>query len=203
MRFAHYLVLLALIAGCATDAPVEMTSEVVTAEHLLAEPPAGFNLVYQFNNGDTRLAEFVPKGETGIEWDTKVFFESNGQFAESDPIDILMAEVARLKENCNFVNHYNLFSGYENAYPTSVRLILCGNNSLLEKGELSLAKVIQGDQFLYVIRIVRRLPPFEADQAEIAPQEVAIWSEYLSHIKLCNTGDQAHACPATEEVIEQ
>jgi hypothetical protein len=186
--FAICLVLGAQAEEQAAEAPR-------SRERLLASPPPDWQLVYQFNNVDARLSEFVPPNESANEWTTKVVFESHLQLDTTDPIDLIMAEVKRLDENCTFVQHFNLFSGVENGYPSSARLILCGENKPLEKGEVSIFKAVQGSDYLYVVRIFKRVPPFEVNQPDFAREDIATWSNYVSRIHLCEVGDDEHPCP--------
>ncbi len=151
-------------------------------------------MVYQFNNNQTRISEFVPPAETAVEWASKLTVESHAELAGTDPIEIQMAEIKRLQENCDFVQHFNLFSGLENDYPTSVRLAMCGNNKLVGRGEVAITKAIQGQDYLYVIRISRKVPSFEIGEAEIEREAVATWSAYLAQVKLCNPEAEAHPC---------
>ena len=62
----------------------------------------------------------------------------------------------------------------ENDYQTSVRLFLCGENSFTHRGEIKLIKAIRGNDYLYSVRIVRRTPPFDANEEEIRKEEVAL-----------------------------
>jgi len=168
-----------------------------TTERLLVGPPRNWELVYQFNNRKTRLSEFVPPGQTAGAWDAKLVLESHADLEDTDPIQMLMAEVKRLQETCTFVHHFNLFSGFENGYPTSVRLVLCGENRATGQGEIAVAKAIQGEDYLYLLNLKRRLPPFEeAGSAGVAEQEVGVWANYLSRIQLCDTASASHPCPA-------
>lgn len=184
-------VLFAILAACAQQPVPEASS----TEHLLAQPPPGWQLTYQLNNVDTRLVDFVPAGETQTEWTTKVSFESHSQLVVMDPIEMLISEVESEKDKCSFVQDFNLFSGFENNYPTSTRLIFCGENKFAKKGEVSLFKVIKGNDYFYIIRMVKRIPAFEADKPGIDESEIATWSNYLRRIRVCDTADNEHPCP--------
>ena len=167
----------------------------ITQEMLIASPPASWKHIYSINEDSIRLSDFVPSGETSLQWQTKLSIEAHQNLVDLDPIEILLAEANKAKEKCTFVQHFNFFSGYENGYPTSLRLIMCGENEFVSRGELSMLKVIQGDQYLYIVRFLKRIPPFKLDQPDIAKQEIATWSDYLRKISVCRPGDQGHPCP--------
>ena len=187
---ARLLLLISLLASCAATPPEQPSSET-----LLLEPPEGWELVYQFNNFRTRLSEFVPPGQTVSEWAIKLTLESHADLIQTDPIDILIAEVKRLEETCTFVQHFNLSTGLENQYPTSVRLVFCGENRATDSGEISIMKAIQGNDFLYLLRLNKRVAAFEDASSEVNQQEVGSWSSYLSRIKLCDASREEHPCP--------
>ncbi|MEX2326326.1 MAG: hypothetical protein WD558_01230, partial [Pseudomonadales bacterium] len=76
-------------------------------------------------------------------------------------------------------------------------LIMCGTNLELDTGEVSLTKVIQATDYLYLISVTRRVVPFEIHDAEVEPPEIAVWSNYLSHITVCDESDTSHPCAET------
>lgn len=188
--------LLLILTGCATQ-PVDKprSPEEVTGERLLASPPQDWSPVYEMNNGKTRISDFVPPGDTGDRFGTKLSFQSHlSEDLDIDPVTMLMAEAQEDMNRCNFVQHFNIHSGYENNYETSVRLFLCGENAFTNRGEVKLIKAIRGDDYFYSIRIIRRIPVFDVNQPEFADKEIAVWSKFLSNISVCNDTPD-HPCP--------
>ena len=165
-----------------------------TSERLLAQPPANWQLTYQLNNIATRLTEYVPADESQSDWQTKMTFESHSNLKDVDPISIVMGEIKRLQGICSHIEQFNLFTGLENNYPTSVQLMQCGNNSQTGSGEINLTKAIQGNDYLYIIRLIRKVPIFESGEASIAEAEIAAWSTYIRDITLCDSQDEQHPC---------
>ncbi len=168
-----------------------------TSEQLMADPPEGWQLTYQLNNSTTRLSDYVPAGETDINWTAKISFESFSDIADADPIEMLLNEAEADRKRCSFVQHFNLYSGLENNYPTSVRLFMCGENTAVGRGEIKIIKAIQGQQYFYLVRILSRIEPFEVNAADFANDIIASWSSYLRTIKLCDSTDQRHPCGVT------
>jgi hypothetical protein len=206
------VLLLVLTLGCV--APDPTTSSAITGpitkdadpgtaastgERLLATPPEAWQQIYQLNNDNIRLTDYVPSDESAEEWKTKLSFEAHAQLAGTDPISIVMGEVKRKKEICSHVDDSNLFSGYENNYPTSVRFIQCGEHANLKQGEISLIKVIQGADYSYIVKFQKKVPVFEEGKAEFTGSEVATWSSYLKQISLCDTRDTNHKCPSDHQ----
>jgi hypothetical protein len=72
---------------------------------------------------------------------------------------------------------------------------LCSNNAYSKQGEISMLKVIQGNDYLYIVRLVKRLPSFTEGEPNMAQPEIAAWSTYLSNILACDERDASHPCP--------
>lgn len=158
-----------------------------TGEQLIITPPSDWERIYQINTPQTRLSDFVPSGENAANWKTKLSIEAyDSQTLNIDPIELLLSEAKEDERKCNFVQHFNIFSGYENSYETSVRLFLCGENEFAQKGEVKLAKSIRGTDYIYSIRFTRRVAPFEPGQPAFTDEDMATWSDFLNDVILCD-----------------
>lgn len=156
-------------------------------------------MIYQINSVDTRLTDFIPEDENEINWVTKISFESFNSFDDADPIDVTLGEVENDKESCNFVQNFNLFSGLENNYPSSLRLYMCGEHSITGKGEVKMIKAIRADDYFYIIRLTKRVDPFDVSKAEIDKGEIAAWSSYLKMMRVCNDEKPNHICSSAQQ----
>lgn len=171
-------------------------------EKLLATPPPEWIQTYSLNTEKTRLVDFVPPSETIDDWKTKLSFESHQSLIEVDPISILMGELDAARQNCEKIESFNLFSGLENEYPTSVRLTFCGENAHTREGEITISKAIQGGNFLYLIKLLRRVPAFTALENTLSEREIAAWADYFGRITLCDETSPEHPCPTPSEEPE-
>lgn len=202
------LALLGLLAThCATD-PGERGERLITqppatwqskdadkpGERLIAQPPATWQSVFTLNSDRSRFAEFIPADEEKGDWTTKITFESFMRPDSSDPIEILLQEADRYREKCKFVQHFNLFSGLENGYPTSFRLIMCSASNFSGKGEVLMLKAIQGDVYFYILKLLKRVAAFEPQQPDISEGEIAQWATYFKLLIVCNDSED-HPCP--------
>ena len=205
IRLTSLGLLVTLVIGCVnqqpeTTAPTTLSTSLISDEQLLAAPPKGWQIVEQLNTKTTRLIDYIPAQETRENWQTRLSFESHAALTDLDPIETLIREVEKTREKCTDLKDYNLFSGLENNYQTSTRLLLCGNNAFTSRGEISMLKVIKGNDYFYFIRLVKQLPAFKngsSDIEGIEDREVAVWSSYLSNIKVCDPRLTAHPCPTS------
>ncbi len=199
------LSLIVLLSSCASqsdNATETPDTRNETGERLLGTPPKDWVNVFQLNNDNTRLTDFIPPDQSKSDWSTKLSFEAHTtEVLSIDPIELLFSEAETDQSRCNSVTHYNIFSGLENYYQTSVRLFLCGENSFTNRGEIKLIKAIRGNDYLYSVRIVRRTPPFDTNEEEIRKEEVALWATYLRKISVCD-GSPDHPCPQPEAETE-
>ncbi|TDJ39078.1 MAG: hypothetical protein E2O54_11510 [Gammaproteobacteria bacterium] len=196
-----------LIAGCGTHdvPPTTGDAPAVTGERLLAVPPPGWIRTFEMNEAGVRLVEFMPPGGNTEQWIDKVSFESfNGAGGNAggselpDPI-VLIQHIAKEREReCAGFEDYNTFSGFENNYPTSVRLLLCHRNKVSGRGEISMLKSVQGNSDFYVVQRTRRVEPYEDRQPPMTNEEMGLWSLYLRSISVCDDARPEHPCPASQ-----
>lgn len=165
------------------------------SERLLAEPPIEWQQIYSLNTDKTRLVDFVPGNESDSDWKTKVSFESHQSLTEVDPITILMGELDQTRQSCENIESFNLYSGLENNYPTSVRLTFCGENAHTGEGEVTISKAIQADHYLYLVKLLHRVKAFTSNTKVVTEEQMAIWSDYFGQIKVCDDSSE-HPCPS-------
>jgi len=189
IRQAHILVLLGLLStnGLA-DTPGN------SKEHLFAQPPSDWQTVFKLNTPGSRIAEFIPAGANKNDWTTKITFESFIQPISVDPIELLLQEAEHYQEKCTSLQDFNLFSGMENGYPTSFRLFMCGTSNFSGTGEVIMLKAIQGNDYFYVLKLLKRVPAFESQQPEMSKGEIAEWATYFKQLVVCNHSEE-HSCP--------
>ncbi|MEE4361654.1 MAG: hypothetical protein V2I63_09040 [Pseudomonadales bacterium] len=114
-----------------------------------------------------------------------------------DPIEVAALLADGLREGCEDGSDQPVFSGYENGYPTTVRLMTCPRTRGRETGELMMVKVVQGRAGHWTVVRSRQLPAFTGDaRAPVEEEVVARWSLAMRSIQLCDTeAPDAHPCP--------
>lgn len=200
-------VLIGLLAACSpeqstTPAPRASAPLPTGPEQLLADAPANWQQSFRTEAPGIRMVEYVPPDSDPKAWTDKVSFESFSGTPLPDPIELLTSIANDQRKTCEKFADHETFSGFENGYPTSVRLFVCNVNPLTKKGQLTLVKTIKGDQNFYVITRARRTDAIEQQPDGEIPTEaktIAEWSLYLHAISACNTADSAHPCPPTSD----
>lgn len=167
-------------------------------ETLMASPPTGWQQIYTLNTEKTRLVDYVPSDESKAEWKTKLSFESHQSLTSVDPISIVMGELDATRQNCEKIESFNLFSGEENNYPTSVRLTFCGENAHTGEGEITISKAIQGAEYLYLIKLLHRVPAFTSSDNGVTKEQIASWADYFGKVTVCDNRSTEHACSDEE-----
>jgi hypothetical protein len=200
MRCRPLVVVLLVLAACeepATPPPG------VSGERLLASPPPGWVRTFQLDEGAMRLVEFMPEAVEGDAWIDKVSFESFTGDELPDPIVFQDAIVRDRKQACSRLDDFNTFTGFENNYPTSVRLLLCHRHKTASQGEITMLKTIQGNEAFYVVQRARRVEPFDSEvTAPMRNEEMGLWSLYFRTITVCDDGRPEHPCPAPADQPE-
>ena len=144
------------------------------------------------------MVEFLPEDPGDADWVEKVSFESFSAENLPDPIEFVMDIANDQAAACENFEHFNIISGEENGYPTSVRFMSCPESSLIGLGQVTLIKAIQGNDRFYVVTRAKRVP-VQAEGEKVKPisdTEMAIWSTYIRAISVCDAelGD-FHPCP--------
>jgi len=197
----------------------------VSGEVLLADPPAGWVESGTLTSPLLRMAEYVPvdqleaepanpRGDSEVAAGSsetfeagraagstftldRVTFEAQGGDPLPDPIDFVLALGRDLAMRCEEFTEFNIMSGKENNYATSVRLLICPKYRERSQGEVMMVKAIQGRDYFYTITRGRRLPAFAADKQVLTARTMAEWSTYLKAIGVCDPRRPEHPCPAT------
>lgn len=186
-----------LVACDAGEAARPAQESDITGERLLATPPPGWERTFELSESDVRLVEFMPADSDKEAWVDKISFESFAGPELPDPIQLLETVARDRKQACTRLEDFNTYSGYENNYPTSVRLFLCHRNKTSGKGEITMVKSIQGNQAFYVIQRSRRVAPYAtSEDAPMRNEEMGLWSLYFRSISVCDDTRPDHPCPA-------
>lgn len=201
---ATAVALLALLAGCGsgsgsdprTPAPTDTgdTEPSPSGEILLAEPPQGWVETGAMQTPVLRMAEYGPPDEPDGRVE-RITFESQEGKPLPDPIDFVLAVSRDLEASCKGFEDINISSGFEDGYPTSVRLMICPELHSSPHGQVVMAKAIQGNDEFYVITRRLRVPPMRGDGQPLTAQEMAQWTAHLKGIRLCDTRSDNHPCP--------
>ncbi|MFW6094248.1 MAG: hypothetical protein ACODAC_09765 [Pseudomonadota bacterium] len=163
-------------------------------EVLLGSPPEGWTETAALATEALRMAEYAPSGESGKRAE-RVTFEAQSGEPLPDPIEFVTGLSSDLADRCQGYTDRNVWSGRENGYPTSVRLMICERLDEGGEGRVTMAKAIQGNDRFYVITRRRVVPVTEGDAPPLPAQTVAQWSSFLRRIRVCDTRRSEHPCP--------
>ena len=180
------------------DGRANVTRPKSEGEILLAEAPPGWKKVNSTEAATVRLVEFVaPRSPVG-DWIEKMAFESMTGGDLPDPIAFIKALVSDQAKTCRNLESHTTYSGLENGYPTNVHLLVCDFNPLLNKGQVTMLKVIRGNDYFYTISRARRVPGFDiaaGGSSGMTDEEMVRWSAHMRAISVCDTQREEHPCP--------
>jgi hypothetical protein len=182
--------LCATLAACAAERNAEAEGEL-----LIAAPPAGWTEISALNQGNLRIAEYVDSEQVTPDRIDSVRFESQASSPLPDPIDFLLGMKEDLREQCRGIRDFPIFSGFENGYPTSVRLLLCRQKGDPPRGEVRMIKAIQGTEQFYIVSRSRSTAPFAPEEEPMSVEDMALWSRWIGGVSLCDTRGTEHPCP--------
>ena len=191
------ILMASLASGCGEATNTASTAERSedSGERLLAAPPEGWKEVFSTDNPGLRMVEFIPEDQNNADWRQKISFESSGGKPLPDPIEFLTGLSADQSGTCDEgFESFTTFSGFENGFPTTVRLLVCRNSAIINQSQVTMLKAIQGKENFYVISRAQRAAPLAEDAEPLSEAEIAGWSLYLKAISLCD-GSAEHPCP--------
>ncbi|NOX49428.1 MAG: hypothetical protein GXP16_02690 [Gammaproteobacteria bacterium] len=197
MRLLTFLIVCAL-GACATASETNSPAQADT-ETLHAQVPEAWEQAINKHIGNLHVEEFLPPNSP-VPWQQKLSYEALSGSGLPDPLTFVQGLAEQQSKLCNDFEDFNIFAGFENGYPSVVRILQCGENHRTHKPILTMIKVIRGNKALYIISRIWRLektPPQLADQQAEFPidqAEVAAWSQILRSITLCDSSLAAHAC---------
>ena len=125
----------------------------------------------------------------------RLTIESQSGDPVPDPIDFVLSLSRDLALRCEGFSDFNIMSGMENNYATSVRLLVCPRYKDQPLGEVLMIKAIQGREYFYTVTRGRRLPAFNSDEQPLTAQTMAEWSAYLKSVGVCDPRWPEHPCP--------
>ncbi len=218
---------------CMTQAAVEATpAAALPKETLLAAPPNGWTQIGGTQSGALKLAEYVPTAQLEAnpeaargDWKEKITLERLDGTPIPDPLEFLDGLRADHLASCSQGSYTPIAAAEENGYPTAVAMLECPKLSVTDAGQITLIKVIQGDEAFYTITRAMRARPWLRSPLEevgdekakgdakdepkedvnsayaspplpIDPTLIGGASIWLRAIKVCNPADPDHGCPA-------
>jgi hypothetical protein len=198
------LVVLGVLSGCGGSGPEPDGAVGAGAAHapsegelLLASAPAGWVETAAMATPALRMAEYGPgNGGDGVDGEIeRVTFESQSASPLPDPIEFVIGISSDLSRRCDGYEHFNIFSGEENGYATSVRLMLCGELKDSPHGQALMTKAIRGTEQFYIVTRRRLVTLPAAVDGLLSTQAMAEWSAFFRSIGLCDTRSGQHPCP--------
>jgi hypothetical protein len=87
-------------------------------------------------------------------------------------------------------------TGEENGYPFALWMQMCRNNPQVNQAEITLFKVIQGNDSFYFVHRAWRVPTVSPNEAiPIDPNELVEWGRYMRLVGVCDTRIPERNCP--------
>jgi hypothetical protein len=202
-----------LLAGtCATAEERTTTTgpDVLPPEHpgeqLLVEIPEGWVAVNSIQQQELHIAEYLDPTNLTAERVDSVRLEALTGDPLPDPIEFLGGLRDLLRENCKGFVDFPISTGFENGFPSAVRLMLCREQKEPTRGLIRMVKAIQGDQAFYIVSRSRSTPPFTAGNEPMSVEDMGYWSAWIGAVRLCATAPggetalgRAPGCPNEDD----
>ena len=171
-------------------------TETLKMASFIPKPPPEIAEVRSATEGEKREASQVNDG-----WSEKITFERLLGTPVADPLEYLDELKKDTSAACKEGAFHPIASGFENGYPTAVALIVCPQQAVINTGQLTMIKVIQGNAAFYTITRSIRTAPFPPDEKgkpvepPVEKETIGGFSVYLKAISVCDPTRPNHPCP--------
>jgi hypothetical protein len=152
--------------------------------------PINLELKYQETQGDYRIQEWIPPGESLEDWSKMFTLTDAAALHNLDPL-VFFEEIGKQWEStCPNFGGRVLYSGMENGYPVAVWYLYCPLNNMTGKPEFTYFKGISGAhgfytaQFAFAVYSSQMEQPL-ADEAIDQLKNVSLCDEALPEIHPC------------------
>ena len=184
-----FLSFLALIAF-----PLQAGSDF--GEQLFVPPPKGWTVVFHEIEDGSEITEVTPKGQNATDWSEMLAISIIDGKPTKTPQEILLERFAIIETGCSAVGGGPSNLAIENGFPTAMRAIACPKSTEWGKGEMSLIKVINGNERSYIIIRAWRGEPFAKGQLPLPDATTQQWLNFMSRVVLCDAREpKLHPCP--------
>lgn len=188
-----------MVSGCgpANETAVDTTLDTTSAgahEQLWLTPPKGWVLTANANDS-VRHVRYLDPAEPTQSLTVESRPNTTLGTPAADPLDLIEQLAENERQDCAKAEDFNTFTGYEHGYATAVRLFICQPDDLTT-GQLTLLKIMQGQQQTYLVALEHQwsnTTPNTAEQTGLGFAEnsknivdrVAVWSLYLRGVRVC------------------
>lgn len=181
-------------AGAAAAA-LALFASAFAEERFVVPRPEGWKLALRASEGALTRVQFIPLHQNLDGWSDMV--TSQTLPARIDvPVEEYLGRIAQAAQRvCEDVYVQLLPAGPRDAYPAAVMAQFCTRFQETGRGEVTLFKVIQGRDRLYVAHRSWRVQPFKRGASPVTRAEFDAWLAFLDGVRVCDAADPARPCP--------
>lgn len=193
MRLPLAVALMALAAPAL--AQTQPPPQPPTGEHLLLNPPQGWNLVPIQRNEKMVVSRLYPPGENDKKWTQSITLQ---MYPGSDqtPRTFVEGIVAYSRDNCEAAGPGPVNEAMNNNYPIATVTVTCTKGKASGMGGFALVQAIRGRDALYVVQRQWRGEAFSKNQSPaFPPSMLKEWGDFAKTVGLCDSRDKRHPCP--------
>ncbi len=179
----------------ALAAALALAAPAAAEERFIVPRPAGWKMVFSTSQPKLTMMEFVPAAESVDDW-TQMVTSQTFVGARNVSVERYLERIAvEAKKVCDDVAVTPIRSATVNGQPAALMTQFCTRYAKTGKGEITLYKVIQGRDALYIAYRSWRGAPFQSGTQPVPRADLDAWVDYLNRVTVCDTADSARACP--------
>ncbi len=196
MRLA---VILAAVSALLFAAQPAAAQPAPQGEQLYLIPPLGWVPAYHTVQGNVELVEMVPQGESSRDWTQMLTVQLVKGAPDRSPEQVLKSQFDDIRQDCDDVAAGKMAAMHENNYDSAIQVMACTKSKQYGKGEITLFKVIRGQERLYVISRAWRGAPFDKAHLPLPKATGQEWLTFMQRAVVCNSRGLEHPCPRPQK----
>lgn len=183
------------VTAAAVLGALTLAAAALAEERFVVPRPDGWKLAFRATQPKLSVTEFVPAAENVEEWTQMVTSQTFVGLRNVAVDGYLQRIAAEAKKVCDDVTVTPVEAGIHNGYPAAFMVQFCTRYAKTGKGEITLYKVIQGRDSLYIAYRSWRGAPFQRGAQPVPKADFDAWVDYLNGVTVCDTGDIERPCP--------
>ncbi|WP_120498214.1 hypothetical protein [Kiloniella sp. EL199] len=164
-------------------------------EVFFAALPDQWQALPRNTQAQSTTAEWLPPGQDVNNWKDMITVQVFPGWADGDVVSFLDELAAIYKQNCEVSGATPPLKDQVNGFPTGFRLINCTRDLTRNTGEVALFRATVGQNALYLIQHVFRVPEFEIGAQPVTNEAMKQAFEGIRTGWACNQNSKKHPCP--------
>jgi hypothetical protein len=160
--------------------------------------PKGWKQVGQYLQVNVRTLVYVPEGQTAEAWKERIRSQVYFFVKDAPPEQFLKLATAMPQDSCQELTLSPIETGKVNGFTSALVTRFCAKEKSSGQGEVTIFKLIQGKDSLYLGERSWRVNTFAQGKPPVPRETFAGWIDYMRFVVACESPDPKQGCPGSK-----